>query len=185
LDISVLGWQLQKFTAAGNELLLQARAKRTDDHSSIDCKSDLRGRSFAYRSRNMFIDCVPYRDIAEKSPMLLGSEIERLHGYLVDPVIESEQDRVRSVEASRQSMGHPDPTKRWASIVGRNQFATLIEQSENIASAHLPELDPAIFNRSLIIRSHERLQARKICQQRRFACQQLPLLVLKVPVRFD
>ena len=154
-NLSVLRWQLQQFAAAGNELLLQLRTKRADDHSSIDGKSNLRRSGFADRSCNMFIDRISNGDKAEKGSVLLRSKVERLRRYLVDTVTKGEQNRfLRSMKAYLQSLGNPGSIKRRAAIVGCDQTSFLIEQGKEIGSAYLPELDSAIFDRSLIVGGH-------------------------------
>ena len=63
-----------------------------------------------------------------------------------------------------QSLGNAGSIKGGTAIVGCDQLAFLIEQREKIGSAHLPELDSAIFDRSLIVGGHQGLEARQIRQ---------------------
>src|ERR1700733_8178182 len=111
----------------------------------------------------MFIDGISYGNKAEKSSVLLRPEVERLSGYFVDTVIEGKQDGIRLVHTRLQPVSDSGTIKRTASIVGCNQLSTLIEQSKKIASAHLPELNSAIFDSPLIVGRHQGLQTWQVC----------------------
>jgi hypothetical protein len=154
LDLSVLSGELQQFSASCNELLLQVLAKSADDYSSIDRKRDLCCSSFADSLRNLFVDGIAYRNKTEECSVLFGSKVEWLRGYFINPVIESEEGGILFVEVRFKLMGNAYPIERRTSIVDRYQFSALIEQGKKVASAHLPELDATVFDRSGIVGGH-------------------------------